>query len=278
MESWQGISTSKNTLGQIAMLGVLCFFWEIRRHWQEYGWRNIHVLYLLMALYLLKGSESGVSMTSVSVCAFSLTMFVSMQAMRLRPASTQSFVVAVSSVTTALITLVILHSAFLFAPDSLFGRLVTVLGRDITLTGRTDIWTDVYTAAASDPLLGVGFGGFWIGRLANIPWNANMSWALGQAHSGYVDTYLQLGIVGSILLAVMLLSVLSRLLASLADEFDYGCFKITLFVTILFVNITESTYLRGDHHLWFIMQLLLWSVPSGAPAVESADPTNYPRI
>ena len=44
--SWQGISTSKNVLGQVAMLGALYFFWEVRRRWREYGWRNLHILYL----------------------------------------------------------------------------------------------------------------------------------------------------------------------------------------------------------------------------------------
>ena len=62
----------------------------------------------------------------------------------------------------------------MFSPDSFFGRIITVLGRDITLTDRTYIRSDAYGAAAGNPLLGVGFGGFWIGQIANIPWNTHM--------------------------------------------------------------------------------------------------------
>jgi O-antigen ligase len=148
-----------------------------------------------------------------------------------------------------------------FEADSLFGKMITTFGRDITLTDRTYIWNDVYAAAARNPLFGVGFGGFWIGRLVNINWASSYTWVLGQAHSGYVDTYLQLGFVGVFLLACVLFTTLPRLIASLDENFDFACFRITILLTIMYVNITESTYLRGDHQFWFIMMLVIWILP-----------------
>jgi len=265
-EAWQGISTSKNVLGQVAMLGVLYYFWEARRHWRAYRWRNLHVLYLLMAAYLLKGSEDAISLTSVAVCVFALVVFLRIQSLRNRPASVRPFVLTVFGATVALVTLIVVHSVVMFSPDSFFGKLITLFGRDITLTDRTNIWHDVYAAAAKNPLLGVGFGGFWIGRIANIPWNSNMTWVLAQAHSGYVDTYLQIGLVGAFLLAGVLFTTLPRQLAALHHNYDYTCFRITLFLTIMFVNITESSYLRGDHHLWLILQMVWWIVPNNSSA------------
>jgi O-antigen ligase len=260
-ESWQGISTSKNVLGQVAMLGVVYFFWEVRRHWREYGWKNIDLLYLLMAAYLLKGAEKVVSMTAVSVCVFSLLVFLRIQALRNRPEMVRPFVMKVFYVTMAVISVVLIHSVVLFPADSVFGHLITILGRDITLTGRTEIWSDVYAAASGNPLFGVGFGGFWIGRLANIPWNAHMTWVLGQAHSGYADTYLQLGFTGAILLAGVLFTALRPMLDSLDEDFDFACFRITLFITIVFTDMTETVYLRGDHHLWLILMIVIWNIP-----------------
>ena len=262
-ESWQGIATSKNVLGQVAMLGILYFFWQVRQHWRDVGWRNLHILYLLMALYLLKGAGS-ISMTSISVCVFALVIFFRIQSLRTRPSAIRPFVLTVFSGTTAVILLVIVHSIVMFSPDSFFGQIITFLGRDVTMTDRTYIWSDVYAAASKNPLLGVGFGGFWIGRIVNIPWNAHMTWILGQAHSGYVDTYLQLGLVGALLLAGVLFTTLPGLLASLADDFDFGCLRITLFLTIVLVDMTESVYLRGDHHLWLILMIVLWRVPKAA--------------
>ena len=270
-QSWQGISTTKNTLGQIAMLGVVYFSWEIRHRWREFRWRNIHVLYLFMAVYLLKGAGDSVSMTSISVCAFALLIFIRLQTLRSRLGSARTFVRLIFGATIALVTLVMVHSVVMFSADSVFGSLITTFGRDITLTDRTNIWHDVYAAASGNPLLGVGFGGFWIGRMANIPWAQDLSWVLGQGHSGYVDTYLQLGLVGVFLLVVVLFTTVPRLLASMAHDFDFACFRITMLLTIIYVNITESTYLRGDHHLWFIMMLVLWILPLSRPADDGAN-------
>lgn len=257
---YQGISTSKNVLGQVAMLGFLYFFWEIKRHWPQFKWRNFHVLYLLMAIYLLKGSETSISLTSVSVCVFASLIFLWMQSFRSRPAAAQPCIKFVFASVAALVVLVIVHSIVMFSADSIFGKVITTFGRNITLTDRTSIWHDVY-AAVGNPLIGVGFGGFWIGRLANIPWNANMTWVLAEAHNGYIDTYLQLGLIGVFLLTGLLFSTLPRLCNSLIEDFDFGCFRVTLFLTILLINITESTYIRGDHHLWLILMMITWKIP-----------------
>jgi O-antigen ligase len=201
------------------------------------------------------------SMTSATVCAFAVTVFFRIQSLRDRPEAIGRFVRLVFCGTVVLILFVVVHSIVMFPPDSFFGRIITLLGRDITMTDRTYIWNDVYAATEGSPMLGVGYGGFWIGRLANIPWNAHMTWVLGQAHSGYVDTYLQLGLVGVFLLTGLLGSKLSELLASLTTDFEFGCFRITLFLTILFVNMAESTYLRGDHHLWLVFMIVAWKAP-----------------
>jgi O-antigen ligase len=261
VEFWCGIATSKNTLGQVALLGVVYFFWEVRRHWAEEKWKNLHLLYLLMALYLLKGSDAAVSLTSCSVCIFAFLIQLRIQSLRSRPEAVRPFVMGVFTVTVSLVVFVLIHSVANFSANSVFGSVITMLGRDITLTGRTDIWKDVYAAASKNPLLGMGFGGFWIGRMANIPWNEHMTWVLGQAHNGYVDLFLQLGWIGCGLFAAVIFTALRPMFDSLSDDFDFGSFRITFFLTILFVDITESIFLRGDHHLWLVFMMVLWNVP-----------------
>ncbi len=276
--SWNGIATTKNTLGQVAMLGILYFSWEIRRCWGQQGWRNVHFIYLAIAAFLLKGAADSVSMTSVSMAAFALIVFHRIQALRLQPSAVRPFVRLVFGATMALVTFFIIHSVVVFAEDSVFGKMITLLGRDITITDRIYIWGEVYAVAASSPIVGIGYGAFWIGRLVNIPWNANMSWVLGQAHSGYVDTYLQLGYVGMFLLAGVLFSTIPKLLKTMSENFDFACLRITLLLTIAFINVSESTFLRGDHHLWFMMLLVLWVLPpKPAPATDLGTPLPSPR-
>ena len=51
--------------------------------------------------------------------------------------------------------------AFLFR-DALFGQLMIITGKDVTLSGRTFLWTRAAEHIAQHPLLGVGYGAFWV--------------------------------------------------------------------------------------------------------------------
>jgi O-antigen ligase len=262
---WQGIATSKNTMGQVAMLGVVYFAWDLFQNWRTRGWRHLNTLYLLMALYLLKGSNHGVSKTSILVATLAVSILLLLHLLRQRPELLRRFTTLTLVGGLSLVAFIVTHSIVAFDDDSFLGALVKLFGRDITLTDRLYIWQDMYRAASGNPLLGVGYGGFWIGREANIPWNTH-TWVLGQGHSGYVDTYLQLGIAGWVVLAGIILATYRRLVAAFTTDFDFAAWRLALFLVVLFVNITETTLLRGDHHLWFIFTACIWMVP--APATE----------
>jgi O-antigen ligase len=257
---WQGIATSKNTMGQVAMLGVVYFAWDLFRHWQSRGWRHFNTLYLLLALYLLKGSNHGVSKTSILVAALAVSILLVLRLLRHQPEHLHRFTRLTLVGGLSLVIFIVTHSIVAFADDSFLGTIVKLFGRDITLTDRLYIWQDAYRAASGNPLFGVGYGGFWIGRLANIPWNTH-TWVLGQAHSGYVDTFLQLGLAGWCVLAGIILTTHRRLVAALATDFDFAAWRLALFLVVLFVNLTETTLLRGDHHFWFIFTACIWQVP-----------------
>jgi len=265
--SWIGIATSKNTLGQVAAISALYFIWEWLRNADNKEGRAIRALYIVMSLWLLKGSDDSVSMTSVTVFAFLLFVFWRLQRLRSRPAQGARFFLRTSAIILGILVLVITHALIHFPEDSLLGMAVKTLGRDMTFTGRTEIWHDVFQVASRSPLVGVGYGAFWIGRLANIPWTEQFSWTLGQAHNGYVDTYLQLGWVGVFLLLGVILTTMPNIVRSTQVDFEYGRFRMTFFLAILFVNITESTFLRGDHYLWFLFLLTAISLPR--PAEQS---------
>ncbi len=264
---WQGIATSKNTMGQVAMLGVVYFTWDLFQNWRARGWRHINTVFLLMGLYLLKGSNHGVSKTSILVATIAVSILLTLHLLRQKPALLHRFTSLTLVGGLSLVTFIVSHSIFAFDDDSFLGTLVKLFGRDITLTDRLYIWQDMYRAAAGNSLFGVGFGGFWIGREANIPWNTH-TWVLAQGHSGYVDTFLQLGIAGWVILTGIILATHRRLVAALNTDFEFAAWQLTLFLVVLFVNLTETTLLRGDHHLWFIFTACIWQVPAPDSAAE----------
>ena len=87
---------------------------------------------------------------------------------------------------------------------------VLLLGRQEetgeSLTGRLPLWEDLIEYIAVKPWQGYGFKAFWNPRhITDIA--IGQEWTISEAHSSYVDTTLQLGIVGTLLLSLTAISM-----------------------------------------------------------------------
>jgi O-antigen ligase len=82
--------------------------------------------------------------------------------------------------------------------------IVATLGRDTTLTGRTDLWPLVL-ALATNPMIGAGFESFWLGERLSTLQDA-LFFKPTQAHNGYIEIYINLGWIGLLLLAGTIIS------------------------------------------------------------------------
>ncbi len=92
---------------------------------------------------------------------------------------------------------------------------VTTMGRDeaaadpTKLTGRLPIWSHAFNLFTQRPVLGYGYGAFWTpGRLAEF--EQRNGWALSHSHSTYLESLLNLGLVGCALGSVVLITVAYR--------------------------------------------------------------------
>jgi O-antigen ligase len=136
-----------------------------------------------------------------------------------------------------------LHEAFLGS-----------LGRDTSLTTRTDMWPALLSMQ-DQPLLGAGFNTFWTGRrlLQVEQLIGNM---VIQAHNGYLDTYLNGGLVGLGLLIGLLCVSYRRIRQRLAlGSFDARIRFAMLFVAIVHNN-AEATFFKLSL-LWFVTMYTL---------------------
>ena len=109
-----------------------------------------------------------------------------------------------------------------------------LLGRNSTLTGRTDVWAAVLPTMKRQPLLGYGFGSFWTDArriLYDIP----------TAHNGYLDILLELGAVGLAFYTVWLLSCARKLHRALARDYQWASLAICFLLMSLIYNTTESS-------------------------------------
>ena len=74
------------------------------------------------------------------------------------------------------------------------GRLEAV-GRDLTFTGRTTIWTHAIDAGMQHSMLGAGYRAFWTPEGASYVY-ARIWAVIGNGHNGYLDVWLELGFIG----------------------------------------------------------------------------------
>lgn len=243
---WTGVTTQKNSLGQLCVLSAFLLIWALLREWrsgdlfksryQTYA----DVLVLAIALFLLKGSGYSYSATSVAVLmAASATLLVLQRMTNLaRHIATHLKALAISLV-----------SMYLLFADSVMGMVSSFLGRDETLTGRTtDIWAPLLTLASEQPLLGVGYGGFWGLNSLDL--------GVLQAHNGYLDVYLELGMVGIALFCTFLLAFCGRVRRELNHSFEWGVFGICFLIMTLLYNNTESSFLQSSSYFWSAMVFL----------------------
>ena len=254
---WIGVTTQKNVLGYVAMVCGLSFVHSIvtdrklRKIW-------VDLLLLLLALWLLAGSSTAGSKTSLFGFVFGVCVLIAVRRSPKNPGR-------VGLVVILLALMAVVWTSF---GGSLFESAASTLGRDATLTGRTDIWNAVLEVGPRDPLLGRGYGSFWIGDTAAEVWRKPYIYAhIQQSHNGYLDIYLELGILGLALLSCLICSVYRNSLVTLASHFEYGTMRMILLFVILVHNIAESSFGRPVHLLWFLFLLVCTSVPT--PRVPS---------
>src|SRR5262245_15834050 len=235
----RGVALSKNELGSLCLMFGLFFFWSLLtvRRLQDRLQRREEIVISLgclwMTWWLLSVADSATSLA----CMMIGVVTISLLGMPL--VSKRYFG-----------TFVIIGAMVAFVAESAFGiyeLVLSALGRDPTLTTRTDMWKDL-VAVPINPLIGAGFESFWLGaRLARI-WSI---WDFGpnQAHNGYLDTYLNLGFLGVSLLVALLVATFRKSQAEVLSNFDFGRWKLGVLFALLAYNYTESAF-RGLHLMW----------------------------
>lgn len=180
---------------------------------------------------------------------------------------------AVISVSTALVGALLVRA--LVDTDALF----EAIGKESTLTGRTEIWAEAWRAIAERPLLGYGYSAFWNQASPIVQWIwYAVGWEPPTSHSGYLEILLQLGWFGMGVAAIMALATAGRAGLGLLRRPRHAACWALLFLAIMAIQgNTEAVLLNPDLYLLFWLLALLRSWPqaadrTGAPVTWPAAP------
>jgi exopolysaccharide production protein ExoQ len=128
--------------------------------------------------------------------------------------------------------------------------LLALIGREPSLTGRTDIWAELVAAISQKPALGHGYLAFWGPESEPRYWlRKAVSWDAPSGHNGWLDLAVGLGLVGAALFAADVLCNIWRSL-SLAMRSPSGVFAIGFLAQFLLFAMSESIVLAQNSILW----------------------------
>jgi exopolysaccharide production protein ExoQ len=259
-EEWQGIALQRNGLGQVAMCSGIYFIWHILN---EKGRQRIwsDLAFLLMALWLLRGSGTQSSKTAIIGFVIGVCILFGLKYLSMNLKYIRKYIAILFSVSICVIGLAQLW-LMTFEDSSLDTFIIELSGREKNLTGRAELWDDLFKIASEHPIIGVGYGALWVGEkgkdLYPLPsWSEiTPSWRPKTGHSGYVDAYVELGLLGIILIMGTVIATCKSISRMVESDYEYASARVAFLVPILINNYTESSLLNGTQSLWFLFLLV----------------------
>ena len=250
---WAGASMNKNMLGALCMFSVFFLTWTLVRrrggNESEPVWYQTpaDLLVLGLSLWLLRGPGGSYSATSVLVLILGFVAFFFLRRLKngARSLGTVAWVTLLGAGLLLLVTNVVLET-------SLAALIAPCFGRDATLTGRADmIWSELIPFSLQQPILGVGYGAFWIRPFFEFAMRIN------QAHNGYLDVFIELGAVGLTLLTIFVVSYFNKARAEFEYDPDWASMRIAFLLIVLIHNCTETSFLRSTILLWNVFVFMM---------------------
>lgn len=224
---WRGVFGHKNSLGEYATFTTIALFgfWRFRM-----GFQRRHLIYSLSSVTCLVMAESSNALANCCVGLLFMEFVRTLAQVRLTPLLKMSFFVFVACILPA-----IAYFSLEYATE--------LLGRDLTFTGRTDIWRWFIFFADQRPWTGWGW--------ATIVANESMLGYIRQTlvlpsiqtpHSGYISILVELGYPALVTYVIwMLLTMTTFAWRALIELDNISAIALGLFGAFTLHNFFEST-------------------------------------
>lgn len=245
--AWVGVFFNKNVLGRCMVLSTVLFL--IRARMPSRRIFSLALAALSMSLVVLSRSASAIVILSVLLALIPLFILWS---------SRNRLAIAMLIVGVVVLGIA---SLLLVANSEV---VLNALGKEPTLTGRTELWRAVWSSILERPWLGYGYGVFWTGwEGASGTVLEAVGWQTPHAHNGVLDLWLSLGFIGVATFVASFVAAVGRAVAAAQARDSVDAIWPLVFLSfMLFYNMTESTILRA-HSLYWVLYVATITRGSG---------------
>jgi len=233
--AWRGTWIEKNYMGGFMAKGVIVMLCAFAMR-PDRGWLWLPLAGLCLLLVIMSTSKTALLVSLLGIGGFiALRIYRRYSVLRLPLIYA---IVAVIAIIVGMITI---------APEFTFG----LIGKEPTLTGRTDIWTGLVESIRQRPLLGYGYGVYWIDPTGPSYYvRLSLQWGIPSAHNGWLDTWISIGAVGvgafAFLFLVTFILAIDRLRKGGTETYW------VILSTLMFFafSMSESTILQQNDLSW----------------------------
>lgn len=244
--SWRGIYTHKNWLGRMMTISSLVFLILAMEEKQQKLRYWINLGFSISLLLLARSSSSMINLVTV------LSIIPIYSVFRWRYLILMPTAIAIIALGSSLSLWFNANAAAIFGS----------IGKDATLTGRTDMWPYIIEMVAKQPWLGYGYSAFWgdWDSPGATVWRA-AQWTPPNAHNGLLDMLLDLGLLGvSVFLIGFGITLLRGITWFRIDKSWHSFWPILYPTYLVLANVSESFLLNFNDLLWVLYVSISFSL------------------
>lgn len=255
--AWRGVMAHKNGLGQIAGYGAVFLIAYLRQQdWQQ---NNLFKLGLGLNLLLLANSQSTTAITTFLFGA--ALLFLLPELMRQRRSTIRFLIIVVLSLIAA--GMVVLNTIGLSA-------IAEGLGKSADMTGRLPIWKEVVHYINQRLWFGYGYSTFWEEDYISVRMlTERLFFKPSHAHNGILELWLNVGLAGVLLFAVLLVRYLYfALLLLRRNPYDMTYVSaVAYFALFALQNISEALIMTINSVSWYLFIAMFLTLARGHAAL-----------
>lgn len=258
--AWRGLFAHKNQLGKFAVMSAGMMAYAPGSSSRS---RMLSAGGMAASLLLVVGSTSRTALVTTAAVWMSFPVFRYLRRQR----TLLPHAVALGALVGVSAMVVWTH-----AED-----LAELMGRDLTLSGRTALWFAVVAFIIQRPWLGYGYAAFWRGMEGNSAYiSLALHWDVPHAHNGWLDVALDVGAAGVVLITIFFISAVRGAFADAKASDRYALWSLTAVTVVIMANLTESSLLRPNNLTWVLLLLAAQSrFVRGAPPVAAEEERVY---